>query len=542
MALQQENQVPLRHLAELARPEPQQLLKGILRGIEKESLRVTHEGQVAQTPHPQGLGSALTHESITTDFSEALLEFITPPVQTPEEALYTLDQIHRFTYAEIGAERLWVNSMPGFVGEDRDIPVARYGKSHIGHMKSAYRLGLSLRYGRKMQAIAGIHYNFSLPDEFWLWLKAQESSDNSEVLSEYKTRRYFDLIRNFRRHYWLLIYLFGAAPAVSDTFVQNRDHKLQPFAGDPHSLCAPQGTSLRMGDLGYSSDAQRALIVCYNSLPDYLSTLCAAIQQPYPPYQQQGLRDAGGSYQQLSTGLLQIENEFYSPIRPKNPAKMGEAALSALDSRGVEYIEVRCLDLNPFMPLGIDGPQMRFLDTFLLHCLLRDSPIADSADYRAVQENQQRIVYRGRDPQLRLIDNGAEIKLTEWAQKLLDEMSPLAQLFDDTWEGRDYQSALALQRAKLAGDLATPASQMLAEMRQNQQTFIQWAVDKAEQHRKYFVQRPLEARDLQKFAALARESRRQQQKIEEGDRGSFTDFLRRYYAQYAFCCQSASAS
>lgn len=537
--------MPTSHLAALAQPNAAlaqpgalQLLKGIRRGIEKESLRVTPDGSLAQTPHGQTLGSALTHDCITTDFSEALLEFITPPVATPEEALEILDRIHRYTYSQIGDERLWVNSMPCRIGTDADIPVARYGSSHSGTMKTVYRLGLGLRYGRAMQTIAGIHYNFSLPDELWKWLHEHEGS--SEPLGDFKTRRYFDLIRNFRRHYWLLIYLFGAAPAVCGSFVEGREHSLEPFDGNDRTLHAPYATSLRMGDLGYNSDAQQSLIVCYNDLPSYLSTLCSAISRPYGPYHELGTKDADGNYQQLSTGLLQIENEFYSPIRPKNPAKMGETALSALDNRGVEYIEVRCLDLNPFSPLGIDASQMRFLDSFLLHCLLEKSPKTDDADYRAVQENQNRIVYRGRDPELQLINlpqNGGagEVRLADWAARLLDEMAPIAALLDSAWGGDSYRRALESQRAKIAGEVPTPAAHILAEMRERGQDFFQWASDKAEQHRRYFVQRPLDAETQRHFARLAEESLQKQQLVEAADRGTFEDFLGHYYAQYIFC-------
>lgn len=525
--------MPISHLAALAQPNTLQLLKGIRRGIEKESLRVAPDGSLAQTPHGESLGSALTHDSITTDFSEALLEFITPPVATPEEALQILDRIHRYTYGQIGDERLWVNSMPCVIGADADIPVARYGSSHSGNMKTVYRLGLGLRYGRAMQTIAGIHYNFSVSDDLWKWLHEHEGS--SEDLRDFKTRRYFDLIRNFRRHYWLLIYLFGAAPAVCASFVEGREHHLEPFNGDERSLHAPYATSLRMGDLGYNSDAQQSLIVCYNDLPSYLSTLCAAISRPYGPYHELGVKDASGHYQQLSTGLLQIENEFYSPIRPKNPAKMGETALSALDNRGVEYIEVRCLDLNPFAPLGIDAQQMRFLDSFLLHCLLHDSPKTDDADYRATQENQNRIVYRGRDPELQLIHNGGELKLTDWATRLLEQMEPIAELLDGAWGGDDYRRAVGVQRAKVKGEIATPAAHVLAEMKAHGQSFFQWAADKAEQHRQYFLERPLDADTQREFQQQAEESLQRQRQIEDADTGTFEDFLGRYYAQYIFC-------
>ncbi|WP_444920484.1 glutamate--cysteine ligase [Microbulbifer sp. CnH-101-G] len=526
--------MPIPHLAALSQAKPVQLLKGIRRGLEKESLRVGNDGTLAQTPHAQTLGSALTHESITTDFSEALLEFITPPVNTPEEALRILDRIHRFTYSQIGDERLWVNSMPCVIGADSDIPVARYGNSHSGTMKTIYRLGLGLRYGRAMQTIAGIHYNFSLPDEFWLWLHEFEGS--SEALCEFKTRRYFDLIRNFRRNYWLLIYLFGAAPAVCSSFVEGRQHKLEAFNGDGHTLHAPYATSLRMGDLGYNSEVQKSLVVCYNNLRSYLSTLCSAISRPYGPYSELGVKDNDGQYQQLSAGVLQIENEFYSPIRPKNPAKRGETALAALNNRGVEYIEVRCLDLNPFMPLGIDAQQMRFIDSFLLHCLLTESPETDEVDYRSTQENQQRIVYRGHEPGLKLLCNGGERELGEWASQLLGEVDAMAELLDSAWGGDQYRGAVGVQRAKVKGEIATPAQQILAEMQEQNLNFYHWAMQKAEQHRRYFLERPLDSDSVRDFSREAEESLLKQRRVEAEDKGSFEEFLSHYYAQY-MCCQ-----
>ncbi|MFA0810450.1 glutamate--cysteine ligase [Microbulbifer epialgicus] len=526
--------MPIPHLAALSQAKPVQLLKGIRRGLEKESLRVASDGTLAQTPHAQTLGSALTHESITTDFSEALLEFITPPVTTPEEALRVLDRIHRYTYSQIGEERLWVNSMPCVIGTDSDIPVARYGDSHSGNMKTIYRLGLGLRYGRAMQTIAGIHYNFSLSDEFWQWL--HEFEDSSESLSEFKTRRYFDLIRNFRRNYWLLIYLFGAAPAVCASFVEGREHKLEPFNGDEHTLHVPHATSLRMGDLGYNSDVQKSLIVCYNNLRSYLSTLCSAISHPFDPYHELGIKDTEGDYQQLSTGILQIENEFYSPIRPKNPTERGETALAALDNRGVEYVEVRCLDLNPFLPLGIDAQQMRFLDSFLLHCLLTNSPKTNDADYRATQENQQRIVYRGHEPGLKLRNSDGEREIGDWASQLLGEMDSVAELLDRAWGGDQYRSAVGVQRAKVRGEIPTPAQQILAEMEEQNLSFYQWAMEKAEQHRHYFLERPLDSDSVRDFSRQAEKSLLRQKQIEAEDKGSFEEFLSHYYAQY-ICCQ-----
>jgi glutamate--cysteine ligase len=204
------------------------LLRGIGRGIEKESLRVTSDGTLAQTPHPPALGAALTHDRITTDYSESLLEFITPVSRDIDGTLNTLEDIHSFVYRHLDRELLWSSSMPCIVAGDAGIPVARYGSSNVGRMKTVYRNGLGHRYGRLMQAIAGVHYNFSMPEAYWQAAHGSEGSDLS--LQDYITSRYLDLIRNFHRWSWLLIYLFGASPAVCASFMRGRgQHPLQPF-------------------------------------------------------------------------------------------------------------------------------------------------------------------------------------------------------------------------------------------------------------------------------------------------------------------------
>ncbi|HEY6131092.1 MAG TPA: glutamate--cysteine ligase, partial [Halioglobus sp.] len=331
-----------KQLQALAQPETRGVLTSINRGIERECLRVTAEGKLAQTPHPIGLGSALTHDSITTDYSEALLEFITPVSTSIEECLQQLEDIHGFVYQQLGDEILWSASMPCIVAGDASIPVAQYGSSNVGRMKTVYRYGLGHRYGRLMQAIAGIHYNFSMPESYWDLAWQQDGRPGQKT--DYITTRYLGLIRNFRRYSWLLIYLFGASPAVCASFLRGRDnHGLQPFDPEAASLFLPYGTALRMGGLGYNSDAQKHLNICYNSLDNYVQTLSSAIMQSHPPYRDipSGL---DGNYQQLNDGLLQIENEFYSPIRPKRVVDAGEAPLCALVRAGIEYIEVRCVD------------------------------------------------------------------------------------------------------------------------------------------------------------------------------------------------------
>jgi len=295
-------------------------LQGMRRGVEKESLRTAPEGSLAATPHPLGLGSALTHPHVTTDFSESQLELITGVHATAEACEAELTEIHQAVDALLGEETMWASSMPCFLPADETIPIGRYGYSNIGRAKSVYRMGLGHRYGRRMQTISGIHYNWSLPG----------------ITSE----QYFDLIRNFRRHSFLLLLLFGASPALCSSFVEGRDHGLQPFPAPVQgkapcgTLHLPYATSLRMGRLGYQSDAQSTLAVSYNSLEGYAASLQDALLRPYPAYEAIGIMNPGGEYNQLSTSLLQIENEFYGTIRPKRVIRSGERPLHALRERG----------------------------------------------------------------------------------------------------------------------------------------------------------------------------------------------------------------
>lgn len=524
----------LAHLAAFTETPANTTLKGILRGLEKESLRITPEGKLAQTSHPVGLGSTLKHPHITTDYSESLLEFITEPFDNIPALLKQLDDIHRFTYHELAktGERLWPASMPSRLPVDADIPVARYGNSNSGIMKTIYRIGLGHRYGRSMQTIAGVHYNFSLPDDFWRELQQREGS--SQSLRDFKTARYFALIRNFRRYFWLLVYLFGAAPAVSDEFVRGRKHRLQPLGDDEHTQHLPFATSLRMGDLGYQSDAQQSLFVCYNHINSYLSTLCGAITQPHPPYEDIGVKDEAGHYKQLNTSLLQIENEFYSSIRPKRTTHPGETALQALRLGGVEYIEVRCIDLNPYEPLGVTAEQLRVIDAFLLYCLFSDSPETPHTEYAAWLENQKRIVYSGRDPNLKLLRDGHEVAFKDWAQEILDGGLACATLLDQSYGSEDYTRAVQNQFAKLAYPELTPSAKVLADLHQGK-SFFDHTLDLAEAHRRYFSDRPLSEETLARMHLQAAQSLADQSTLEESVQIPFDEYLEHYYAQYYSC-------
>jgi glutamate--cysteine ligase len=492
------------------------------RGIEKESLRVGPDGKLSPRPHPEALGSALTHPQITTDFSEAQLELITDVHDSARAAIDQLTDVHRFVYQHMfDDELLWTASMPCLVGED-EIPVGRYGTSNIGRIKSVYRMGLGNRYGRSMQTISGIHYNFSAPESFWPFLAKMR---NARADQAFRTAAYFGLIRNFRRYSWLLIYLFGASPAICKSFMKGRDHELEGL--DEGTLHLPYGTSLRMGRIGYQSDAQASLHISYNTLDEYAQTMHQALTQPYPPYETIGVR-SNGEYQQLNTALLQIENEFYGTIRPKPLIQSGERPLMALRKRGVEYVEVRCLDLNPFLPVGIDEHQIRFLDTFLLGCLLADSPPDDEDQSHALQRNQLAIVERGRTPDLLLERDGQSLPRDEWANAILDRCARIAAVLDAERGNDEHSYAVELQRNKVTNPDLTPSARVLGVMREQRVPFFRFAMNQSNAHKGYFHEHPLRARRLADYRATAVESLERQKQIEASDETSFETFLEQY--------------
>ncbi len=493
-------------------------LTGIRRGIEKESLRVAPDGSLSRHSHPREMGSTLTHPHITTDFSEAQLELITEIHDTPETCIGQLNDIHRFVYSCLEDELLWVASMPCLVGGDEDIPVGRYGTSNIGMAKTVYRRGLGCRYGRRMQTISGIHYNFSLPDAFWERYAALLGREANQY---FITECYFGLIRNFRRHGWLLTWLFGASPAICRSFAQDVPHGLVGF--DEGTLYLPHATSLRMGRLGYQSDAQSGLHISYNSLDSYAATMHQALTRPYPAYAAMGVR-VQGHYRQLNTALLQIENEFYGAIRPKRRIQPGERPLTALRRRGVEYVEVRCLDLNPFLRVGIDEPQIRFMDTFLLCCLLADSPKDSPEESAAIAAMQLAVVERGREPGLRL---GGELR-EHRADAILDGCALIAELLDQVHNTDQYTDAVEQQRARTHNASLTPSARLLDAMASQKTPFFRFALNQSIAHKGYFDEYPPTRRELARQRALARQSFADQQAIEAADEVDFETFLESY--------------
>ncbi len=530
----------MKRLQQRLRALPPAILGTLARGIEKESLRAGLDGKLAVTPHPHALGSALTHPRITTDFSEAQLELITGVHTAAGACLDELTGIHQFVHRHLDDEFLWAASMPCGLPADDAIPLAKYRASNVGRAKTVYRQGLSHRYGRRMQTISGIHYNFSLPEAAWPILQRADAQQGAE--RDYRSAAYFSLIRNFRRHSWLLLYLFGASPAVCDNFLSGHTHSLEKL--DSGTLYLPNATSLRMGPLGYQSDAQASLAVSFNCLDSYSRSLSRALSEPYPAYEQVGIHDGNGLYRQLATTLLQIENEFYGTIRPKRTIRSGERPLHALAERGVEYVEVRCLDLDPFSPIGIELETLRFLDVFLLHCLLSDSPHDTPEEIAAISRNQHRVAQYGREPGLRLSRGGDEIGLADWGRQLLRECAPIAAALDAAVAGAavganstsaadsgPHRAALAAAERLIAEPALTPSARSLREMSEHfDDSFPRFALAQSLRHRETLLAMPLSDGAQARFERMAEDSLAEQRRIEAADQLPFELWRQRYLA------------
>jgi glutamate--cysteine ligase len=493
-------------------------------GVEKESLRVTPEGYIAPTPHFKALGSALTNKYITTDYSESLLEFVTPPVRSSWEAIQFLCDIHQFVYEAIEDELLWALSMPCMIKSESDIPLANYGNSNVGTMKTVYRRGLGYRYGRRMQAISGIHFNYSLPENFWRIYRDIEKSRDNEA--DFRSDAYLGLVRNVRRLDWVLLYLFGASPAVCKSFLSGVETNLAEF--DHGTLYGPYATSLRMSDIGYQHSNQASLNISANSLGEYIRDLNEAVRTPNPEYQKIGVK-VGSQYRQLNVNHLQIENEYYSTIRPKRVARSGERATQALQRGGVEYVELRALDISPYDPVGISQSQIKFLEVFSIYCLLTDSaPIGDIENENNTC-NRAMVADRGRQPGLELRRGESLLSLTAWGEEICAGMFSVAEILDQEG-GEGYRDAIRIRAEALADADRTPSAMLLSELKKTGQPMFSYAMSISRGHAEYF-------KDLSADLNMHREmlnkesisSLERQTAIEAEDRLSFEEYLDQYF-------------
>ncbi len=458
-----------------------------------------------------------------------MLELITPPLDSAGEVMSELTSLHQFVMHELEGELAWVCSMPCVLNGEESIRLAKYGSSNSGTMKTVYRRGLGLRYGRLMQVISGVHYNYSLPDEFFAIY--QKAEGNTGTPKAFRSKVYFDQLRNLQRKGWLVPYLFGASPAVCESFFgKNEPIGLEYFGHNTYYQ--PYATSLRMGDMGYQNkkEGDTGVRIIYDDLETYIDRLEQAISIPCPVYDDMGLKKKG-VYQQLSVNQLQIENEYYSSVRPKSVLQGMEKPVRALQRTGVEYVELRSVDVNPFEPTGVDESQLLFLEAFMIFNLLKDSAVITPQERELNATNASRVAHRGREPGLILDRFGRQVQLRDWAMEMLLEMDELCGILDEVNGGSRFQEALAVQMKKVVDSELTPSAQVLREMREQQGGFYDFAFSQAQKHRDYFLGLK---RDESRFEALRKEakvSKDKQLEREEGDDVPFDQFLADYLAQ-----------
>ena len=504
-------------LAWLAAGDNRRLIERGLRGLEKECLRVGPDGQLSSAPHCRRFGSALTHPWITTDYSEALLEFVTPPQGGSEQTLAFLADLHAFVVREGGDELLWPASMPCIVASDDAVPIAQYGPSNEGRLRTIYRSGLGVRYGRAMQAIAGTHFNYSLPPDFWPAFREHEGSRDAE--RAFKSECLMRLVRNYRRCGWLLTYLYGASPAFSKSFRPQGHPRLEPLNGD--TWYAPFSTSLRVSDMGYRNSTQARFSVGVNSLEEYLDGLAAALTEVDPRYAAIGVV-VDGEYRQLNANVLQLENEYYSSIRPK-PASKSPRLIAALRNSGVEYVEVRTLDLNPFENTGVSLEQMRFVEALLLFCLIEASPPITAEEQAEIDQRELAVAWEGRRPGLRLPSQGATMPLRNCALAILDSLAMIAPSLDD--RRASYGRAIDAARDAVLDPARTLSARVLDALGSGKRSFFDWAYELAGRQREHFLRHEFAPGRLADLKDVAKESLRAAAALEAGPEPPFSDYL-----------------
>lgn len=501
------------------------LLSQSLIGLEKEGLRVSPTGDIAASKHPKKLGSALTHPYITTDFAESLLEIVTPPLPGANKVLDYLLNLEYFVNSNLANDEfIWHQSMPCVIRGETSIPLAKYGKSNLAKMKTVYRRGLGHRYGRVMQTIAGIHFNYSYSKDFFSTY--QKITKNNIDTQSFINESYMGLIRNLLRYGWIIPYLFGASPAICKSFLKNyREHSLINF--NEYTLYKPYATSLRMGDIGYQNfkEDSYGIKANYNSLKHYINSLDLAINTECPEYKKIGVKK-NGKYQQLNANILQIENEYYASVRPKQIVSVREKPINALRDRGIAYIEIRSLDINPFLTHGIDKAQINFLEIFILYCLLKHSPIISTNEKTEIDNNNNAVSFSGRDKNLELHFKTKKMKLIDYADNLLKDMYKVTKLFDG-----NYIESFNNIKKRLQDNSLIPSAMFIKAMKQNRTNFFEQSKIISLANKKTILNKNINTSIIEEFNNLANESLAKQKQIEKEDKMNFDEFLAKYFAQ-----------
>ena len=490
-------------------------------GIEKESLRVA-ESIISSRQHQESMGSALCHKYITTDFSEAQLELITPPWANKTRGLIFLENIHHFVSHKIGDEIVWPFSMPPFIQSDNQIPIASYGSSNLALFKRTYRNGLSHRYGRIMQAISGIHFNYSLPEQIW---KSSIFREERPVSKKLRATIYFRTLRNLHRMNWLILYLFGASPIATKNFLSTKHTGFQKL--DDQAYYLPFATSLRMSDLGYQNINQSKAAISLNSLQEYINDLKQATLTKSDDFQKID-KETTEAYPQINSNILQIEDEYYAVCRPKSSSVFNQRLTTKLEDTGVDYIELRSLDINPFQRIGISLETVHFLEVFMIYCTFNSSPLIKNEEIEEIKQNDLLVATRGREKGLNLSNNGTKISLKNWANQILDEMSYIASLMDN--KTTDFSSIIRKFSSQVIDPDKTLSGMLLNQILTEKMDFLELGKTMGNDYKNYYIS--LSKSKNSDWSLLEKESadsKRRQVELEQANKQSFKDFISQYF-------------
>ena len=456
------------------------LCNAVKHGLEREAVRTDSRGLMAGTRHPQALGSPLTHPSITLDYAEAQLEFVTPPVPDEARGENFLGKLMAWSYRHIGAELLWPFSMPPKLPAHNKIPVAGFGTSAEGTRKMLYREGLKQRYGGAVQTISGIHYNFSLSEAFWKAYAKERGSD--ELLSVFKDTEYFGLMRNVIRYVPLVTYFFGASPVADKSFFNRRSAALKRLRSSAYY--GPYATSLRLSDFGYQNRKNVPVSVSYNSLDAYVHDLYNAVSTPSRLWSSLGIYKRERQVQ-LNANILQLENEFYTSVRPKQKqyAHADKSLISSLACAGVEYVELRSIDLDPYEFTGIGTGQLRFLHVFMLYCLLKPSPFFKRGEQAQWERNQSLVALNGRKHGLIIAVGNNREDFRRWSLNALEGILEVARMLDAAYGGTQYSQAVEMQKGKVLDPNLTPSAKILKDIQESGKSFAEYGLTLAKKHK-----------------------------------------------------------
>ena len=455
-------------------------------GIERETHRINSDGSIALTPHPKVLATKKASQSITLDFAESQLEFMTKPHDKIEKVIDELNKIYDFTKKQINDELMWPFSMPPVLPDEEDIPIARFPHLADGQDKETYREGLSVRYGKKIQMISGIHYNYSFSDQLIDQLHQAMAPEQSR--QAFINQLYMKISRNVLTYRWLITYLFGASPVVDQSYRSVFNEKMQACQSEWFSQTFDikeidrYATSLRTSRFGYSTAIEDKYHISYNSLTEHINDLRHVLSIDNPKYEKIGVNKNGRRIQ-LNTKELQSEAEFYAPIRFRQVQKEDETLLDALEQRGIQYFELRLLDLNPFDKLAITKEQLQFIHLFVLYCLFEESNELTEIQQMNANQNQQLVALLGRKPNLTLINQlGENVLLEKWALEIIEKIDRIACLLDEAIGTDKYMPIVCQMKGNIENPSLILSQQMVNEMTNANQTFAEYGIHLAKQY------------------------------------------------------------